>query len=284
MLDWFAFALISTVAAGLQGFLYKKAADQGCNSATLMTSYIAAVIFLAAGALVFVGGFQVSKMFLFFLFAVVNALAYVVRFLFRLEALKHIPLVVGLPLMKMSAAVAAVVGVIFFGESLNFLNVIGIVSALAVVSLLNKREEDDSVGNWAKGLFFVGLVVLAASIGDVAVKLVSSEGNQFLFMVITYGFMFLPSIGLQERFSSIEETTRGTALRWGAIIGAVNFVSFSSLLTALATGPMSIIFPMTTLSMALSVVLSVVLLGENLTKRRSIGIIIALFALILLRL
>ncbi|MFB6213674.1 MAG: EamA family transporter [Candidatus Nanohaloarchaea archaeon] len=284
MLDWIAFALIATFAFGLQNFGYKIAAERGCNSATLMSSFIGTTIILSAVALVVTWNFSINSLYLFLAFAGINAASFVVKFILRQEALKLIPLVIGLPLSKMSAAVAAAIGILFLGEQLTLFNFAGILISMAAVWILSQKDDGDDIKDFKKGITLMLVVVLAAAIGDLAIKLASTEGNNFLFIVTTYGMMFFPALMLQERFSSIEEATQKSSLKWGIIIGVINFVSFSSLLAALQTGPMAIIFPMTTLGIALSVALSVGILKEELTRKRLTGLILALIALILLNL
>lgn len=284
MIDWVGFALITTFAFGLQNFGYKMAAERGCNSATLMSSFIGTTIILSAVALALTWNFTINSLYLFLAFAAVNAASFVVKFILRQEALKLIPLVIGLPLSKMSAALAAAIGILFLGEQLTLFNFGGVVLSMAAVWILSQKDDGDDIKNFKKGIGLMLVVIAAAAIGDLAIKLASTEGNNFLFIVTTYGMMFFPALMLQEKFSSIEQATQKSTLKWGIIIGVINFVSFSSLLAALQSGPMAIIFPMTTLGITISVALSVGFLKEELTRKRALGLLIALVALVLLNL
>ncbi len=284
MVEWFVFAIVAMAASGIQNFGYKLAAEEGCNSATLMSSFLGTTIILAAIGLTLTRDLSVNSLELFLVFAAVNAAGFVVTFLARQEALKLIPLVIGVPLSKMSAAIAAVIGVLFLGESLNGLNAAGIVLSLAVVWLLTRKEGvDGEFKNFGRGIALILVALLASGLSSAALKLATAEGSNLLFVVTTYGMMFFPALFLQERFSNEEEAASRTTLKWGSIIGAVNFISFTSLLAALQTGPMSLVFPITTLGIAISVALSVGMLDERLTPRRVLGILMAILALVLLR-
>lgn len=283
-LGWFGFALISTIAFGIQNFAYKLAADRGCNSATVMSSFIGTTILFSALALALTQNFGVQNYKFFIAFAVINAIAFVATFLLRLEALKLIPLVIGLPLIKMEAALAVLIGVFFLGETLTLPQFAGVVLALSVVWILARQEKNTEIKDFKRGAVLAILAALFYGIADAAVKLAATEGNQLLFIITTYSLMFFPALILQKKFSSLEEATRKTALKWGTIIGVINFISFSTLLVALNSGPMAIIFPMKTLGVGISVALSVVILGEDLTRRRGAGFLIAVVALILLQL
>ncbi|MFB6209687.1 MAG: EamA family transporter [Candidatus Nanohaloarchaea archaeon] len=281
MAEWFVFAVIGMLGSGFQNFGYKLAAEKGCNSATLLSSFIGTGALLAYVMILFMGA-EVGNIQVLIGLALANALAYVVRFLARQEAHKLVPLVWSLPLMKMSTGIVAVLGVIFLGETMSKFNAFGVLVSLAVIWILGTEREGGDFVNVRKGALFIFIVIVAAVAGSFVVKFASGL-DKFVFIALSYSMMFFMAFPLQKRFSNLSEATSRTAIKWGSIIGGINFLSFTSLLTALEEGPISIVFPLFSLGMAVSVAMSTLILDEKLNLKRILGFFAAIFALVLLR-
>ena len=73
------------------------------------------------------------------------------------------------------------------------------------------------------------------------------------------------------------------SVKLGIIIGLVNFIGYIALLTALKTGPLSIIAPMSGFSVMITVLLSRAVHKEELTIYQFGLVLLAILGLVLLR-
>ncbi|MCK4327591.1 MAG: EamA family transporter [Candidatus Diapherotrites archaeon] len=282
MLGWFGFAVLAMSLYAIQNFLSKGAMEKKCNSATVMSIFFATAGLLAAGAMLVTGEAWANSWTVFLALAVINGSCFLMGSIARLEALKYLPLIMVYPMKKMDVAIIAVVGLLFFGEALSLAQGIGVVLAIAVIWVLAMDKKAEKPKDFRKGIVLVGIAILFFTVTDVVLKPAASEGSIYMFIVVAYGLMLLPSLLLQKRLGKDRSASLETTLKWGVAIGVVNFFAITALLTSLMDGPLSIVFPITALAVPLAGALSVVFYKEKLTVNRIVGVLLAVAVLVLM--
>ena len=114
------------------------------------------------------------------------------------------------------------------------------------------------------------------------VVMMCAQSIELCFIAITYIFNIFFSLLLIKRFKT-KSKDYGGAIKLGFFIGIFNFIAFYSHLKALSVGPLSIIAPISGMGFVVSIVLSVLVYKEKITKRRAIGIALAILATVLMR-
>ena len=282
MIDWFGFTLVAMLFFALQNFFQKSAMQQKCNSAKLMTVILGLVGLLALASALVTGDTWVNSWDLFFVLAAANGFFFLTGAILRLESLKYIPLVVMQPIKKMDGALAALAGVIIFGEVLSIPQIAGIALAVAVVWILARDRKSEKPEDFAKGVLLILAAVLLFTGSDVVMKPGVAEGSVFMFIAISYLVMFFPSLLLKKKVSKGRTASLETTLKWGMLLGGLNFFAITSLLNALRTGALSIIFPILSLGVVLTSGMGVLFHKEELTVNRIIGTGLAVVVLVLM--
>jgi len=130
------------------------------------------------------------------------------------------------------------------------------------------------------------LWLLIAFISSGLIRIVVKLGSNFdplSFITVSYfiGFLFALIVRKKTKKKLIKEVVRKSIL-FGLIIGLINFFSFFLQLNALSTGQASVIFPLTSLSVYVAVVLSILVFREKVSLKKSLGILFSIIAILLL--
>ena len=135
-----------------------------------------------------------------------------------------------------------------------------------------------------KGYDYLAISFIAIVITGYVAKIGAGALDKLLFILIAYGLgSVLAFAGYVPNMKKLDKKVRKISIMSGVVLGIVNFSAFFTALSALASGPGAIIFPMLGLNVAFIVVLSIVLFKERLNVRGIIGFILALVAILLLR-
>ena len=130
------------------------------------------------------------------------------------------------------------------------------------------------------------LWLLTAFLTSALVRIVVKLGSNyeiFPFIAFSYSFGSLFALVTGRKIKErIGKVTLKNSLKFGFLIGIINFIAFYSQLLALSIGKASIIFPITSLAIYLAVILSILVYKEPLTLKKVVGIIFSLIAIILL--
>ncbi|HDM05782.1 MAG TPA: hypothetical protein ENG34_00705, partial [Candidatus Aenigmarchaeota archaeon] len=103
------------------------------------------------------------------------------------------------------------------------------------------------------------------------------------FITVSYfiGFLFAIIVRKRVKKKLTKEVERKSIL-FGLTIGLINFFSFFLQLNALSIGQASVIFPLTSLSVYVAVVLSILVFREKVSLKKSLGILFSIIAILLL--
>ncbi|QAA80678.1 DMT family transporter [Aequorivita sp. H23M31] len=192
---------------------------------------------------------------------------------------------------KMSVVIPILFGLLYYKESLGNLKFIGILLALVAVYLVSIKRED-SLKIKASNFIFPVLVFTGSGVIDTSVKYLEGEyvgkDDISIFSATIYTMAALVGIGilsvqaLQGKFQFQFKNVVG-----GIALGIPNFFSIYFLLQALRSGifESSGIFTINNVSVVMiSTLLGILLFQEKLLIKNWIGIILAIFGILLITL
>ena len=210
---------------------------------------------------------------------VIHGALYLGSFVLLQANVKRNGVVLSATFMKLGLLVPMVVSVLFFGEKPEFLQIIGLLTALAAIILINS-EKDATVMGSKVGLF---LLLIGGGSGDAMSKVFEELGDtalsdQFLF------YTFLAALTLCIALMLVKQQRPGKAeIFWGLLIGIPNFFSARFLLQSLEDVAAVIAYPTYSVATRLVITLAGVLFfREKLGKRQWAALGIILIALGLL--
>jgi drug/metabolite transporter (DMT)-like permease len=176
--------------------------------------------------------------------------------------------------------------VIFFRDRLSGYQIVGILIAIAVITLLAKESNGQSSTrrNIRKGFSLVAVCMACGAIASISSKFAAMHTSKMAFIALSYFIGALFTFPFRNRL----ETERTKALRSdaviiGVIMGLLNFAGFYAFLAALAIGPLSIIVSIMGLHFIIPIILSTIIYSEKLTPLRILGILLTAVSVIFLR-
>ena len=155
---------------------------------------------------------------------------------------------------------------------------------MGVVFILSKDShvKDIKKSNFRPGIALAIATAVFTTISEFMVKIAAVQYDVLIFMFLSYLWLAIPSHILNRKLSS-KRDDRKTAVMTGAFIGIFNFASFFAVMSALKTGPASVIFPIIGLNMLITVFLTVIIYHEKVTYQRLAALILSIAAILLLR-
>lgn len=287
MTDWYFFSIAALVLLGTQRFLYKVAAERSCGSA-LTTAVFMGTVTLLSGAVFLISGESAGELSTLLVLALVNSASFALATIAHMEALRHLPAAVTFPLTRLSIVVVIVFSILYFGERPQPLQVAGMLLGLSVVFILGRGGGDKtgSRGNARTGFLFAAACVLCGAIASISSKFAAVSTSKSGFMALSYllGTFFALALEKKNRGGKKIGVRSGEAVWIGLCMGVLNFFGFYAFLTALESGPLSIIALITGMHFVIAVALSVLLYRERMTPRRILGIGLTLLAIVFLQL
>ncbi len=285
-MGWFEAALLATLLYGLMQTFQKLAAARGLSplqivfSAGLTVSLLAGSAMLASGGPVAWSGATLT-------YAVLNSVFFTAGSILLLFALKRASAAVALPVNKLDAVLVVAIGALAFDERPTPIQWVGALLGLAVIAVLTwpRRGAEPSAKSRAD-LAGIGLAAAAAVCfaGSMTVGRIASRSGPVLpFVFATYACTALLGLGAWRLADSERRCSRLDACRYGAAIGALNFVGYLLILRAFAQGPMALIQPLLASSMLIAVGLSTWLLREPIAWRHAAAVGLSLAAALLIR-
>jgi drug/metabolite transporter (DMT)-like permease len=285
MTNWYVLSLIALLCIGIQRFLYKVVAERKCNAAWVTASFMATVTLLSA-ALFFLSAETVPSVPFLLMVALINGSAFVIASITHIEALKRIPATIAYPLMRFDTLIAVLFSIVFFGDRLSPYQVLGLLFALAAITMFAREREGPRalLRGKAIGYCLVAVGVLGGAVATISSKFAALYTNELAFMAISYlfGTVFSLALGKTLQAGDVHRDPKDPLLM-GVVMGVANFVGFYSFLKALSQGPLSVIAAVTGMHFVISVILSVLIYREKLSRPRFIAIMATAIAVILLR-
>lgn len=191
---------------------------------------------------------------------------------------------------KMSVAIPILFGILYYGESLGPLKLLGIILALVAVYLASVKKSDGLPVQKAVFIFPL-LVFLGSGIIDTSIKFLEDAYVAKTDVALFSSVIFVTAFGV-GLIIIIYQLLRGTFtfsiknLLGGVALGIPNYFSIYFLVLALRSGlASSTVFVLNNVSIViLSTLLGIVLFGEKLLTKNWIGIVLATVGIILISL
>lgn len=209
----------------------------------------------------------------------IHGALYLGSFMLLQANVKRNGVVLSATFMKLGLLVPMVVSVLIFKETPKFLQVVGFLTALAAIVLINSEKDSKETGSKA-GLI---LLLIGGGSGDAMSKVFEEVGDktlsdQFLF------YTFLAALTLCIALMLAKHQKPGKAeIFWGLLIGIPNFFSAKFLLRSLEDVAAVIAYPTYSVATMLVITLAGVLFfREKLGRRQWAALGIILIALGLL--
>lgn len=281
-MDWFALSLIAMVLYGIQNFIYKIVAEKNLNTGlVLMTGFATAG--MLSGILLYLNFVPLTGIHIF-VFAAIQASFYLMSRYVKIESFKYLPTVVALPISRTHFAITALLGIIILKEQYTLSTILGISLFLIVVLILSgsNAKKGITAPNFRAGFALAVATAIFTTVSELMVKIAATQYNVLLFMFLSYVWLILPSHLLNLRQGSNKRNKKPCVV-YGFFIGLFNFASFFTVMSALKTGPASVIFPVIGLNMLVTVFLAVIVYHEKITSRGLMALILSVIAIILLR-
>ncbi len=270
MESWYLFSLAALLLLGTQRFLYKVAAERGCNSALTSAIFMATVTVLSALSYLS-GDIKAVNIASLVIWALVNSSSFACATIFNIEALKRLPASVTFPLTRTTIILVTLFSLIFLNETLRPFQWFGLLTAFGVVAILLSEIKYDSKGSRQRiGLALVTASIACSAIASISCKFAAMQTNKAAFMTLTYLLATAFSLLINRHWKpqSTQVRTIGPTLIIGLIMGVLNFIGFYALLSAMETGPLSAIITITGMQFIIAILLAVIIYHEKLSSKR----------------
>jgi len=276
---WFELALVSMFAYGVLDFLFKVAEARRVDFSNLLLYYYWSAA-LIAFSLFIVMPANIPNFSFIALFAAAQVSFYLLANVFKLESLKHVKSVLAYPIFSLHGVVVAVLAFFFLGESLSLMHYVGIALSVAAILLLIERGKHI---RFSRGALLAIGAMLCLAISATITAAVVDKLVLLPFIGMSYFFAIGPSYVLEKRLHARRGTTENIA-PLGVAMGVANVTAFYCLLLALQNGPASIVLPVSSLALLVSVILSILVYKERLSKAKAFAILLALVAIVVMKL
>jgi len=285
MVSWYLYSIAALLLLGIQRFLYKVAAERGCSS-SLTTAVFMGTVTLLSGVAFLVTSSSIPNFSVLIVLSLVNSISFAGNTLAHIEALRYLPAGITFPLTRLSLGLVVVVSVCTFGEVLSPWQWLGVLLGFAVIAVLARDagSEVRPVGDRRSGFFLVAICVVCGAVAAISSKIAAVSTSTSAFMAMSYLFGTGFSLAIEKHWGGRKKPDqRGVAIAIGVVMGILNYVGFTAFMFALQDGPLSAIALITGMHFVIAIVLSVLLYKERLTLTRSLGIVLTLLSVVLLR-
>ena len=283
----FYWAIAATVLGGIQLFFQKVVAQEKRDSAFngLMMYGVSGV---AIYVLLFIQHELPTDWRIITLLALTGGALHGLGNFVRIEALKYIDSVLYFPMNKVLGPLLVVVaGVALLGDPLTLQQYIGIGLGLTVPLLLLSAAEHHRQVNLRQGLIFVVISTVLTAASVIFTKQATSYGAAILFVLAmsqTAGADSSVAILIKQKKSHL---TLGSHLDrrdivLGLIAALIGFFSAYTLIRALSTGLVSLVYAIHAHYILIPIVLSVWWYGDHINLRKVVAIVVSFLAIILL--
>jgi drug/metabolite transporter (DMT)-like permease len=184
-----------------------------------------------------------------------------------------------IPLTALYPLVTVILAVVLLRERFNIIQLSGILCSVFAVYCLTITNDKDWFSQWPV-IVFVPILMwgVAGLLQKISTNHVSGESSTFWFVI---GFIAV-AFGIMTR----EAFPGGISARVWMLAFAVGFTlalgNYAVLVAFASGGKASIITPVTSLYPLISIALAIVLLGERLSQREALGIVLATTAVFFL--
>jgi drug/metabolite transporter (DMT)-like permease len=192
--------------------------------------------------------------------------------------------------MKLGLVFPVMLAFFFYGESFNWIKLLGILFAFAAVILSSLKDESQTPNHQSAFAVLPVIVFIGSGACDsftqfVSKKYVSADGMEEFSLFLFLAAAVVGSTVLLYQLSSKKAAFYLQSLIFGTILGIINYFSFLFILKALATisWGSSVVFPVSNLGTVLfATVAGIILFKEKMSKVNLLGLAFAVVSIALI--
>jgi drug/metabolite transporter (DMT)-like permease len=277
---WFILALLSSLANGLTGFVFKmnamnKSSTEGLLWGFYLSGTVAFVIFV-----VLTNSFHLSWENI--VAGIIIGFASAIGNLLFSKAIETGPAGLTMMISYSHVIFIIIISLFYYGENLTRLDLAGVLLLLISILLLPFDPNQKLRIHYRRWYLFIGTTCILFFIRNGGLKITEEMHlTNFTILLIAYlfGFVWFSAHLLLKR-TSILKVDRTRIL--GLIAGILSFCAFQTYASAIASGPASIVSPIFTASGIIVTLLSFWIYKERLSIFQNISLFLLFIAIILL--
>jgi len=292
------FLILSILCSTAIVLIFRLFSRYGINSLPAITVNYLICVLCAWGAL---GRFPItadSPQQVWFPYAITLGFVLIIGFNLIAATVRTFNVTVGAVMQKMSLVLTVLYTILFYDERVNAWKILGILSALAAIILINWPRASKAEQQQTPRLWYLYLIPLLAWIMSAAMEILlfrverlTGQNADLSFLAFLFGTAFLLGTsrllfaGLPFGKKQYSPFT-GRDLIGGVILGVVNFGSIYFLLRTIGIGwEGSVVFPINNVSIiTLAALTAYLVFNEKLGKINIFGLALALAAITLIAL
>ncbi len=291
-IDWFVFTISATVIYGLINFMYKVVAEYKLPSHKIVHTSAATISVLSFLIIIITQSEFVNWTHILF-FALINSTFFGFGSIMKIQSLKNIPSSLAFPVTKMNSAFLIIYALILFDEKPAPLQWLGIAVSFSILAYISfdlqktKQIDIDKRRQWI-GLGFALLAAFSTSISMLTGKFASTEVPKLNYIFMSYTLVMIYTFIINKTMfksrEALSKTDKRKVLKFGVLIGMLNFGGYFLVLSAFATGPLSLIQGISSNSFIIPVVLAIIVYKEKFTYKNAIVVALAILSVLLIKL
>lgn len=291
--EWFNWAILSAICFGVYSFLYKKAVEDKADVHTIQVVIPSTVIVLSVVFIISSDSYIADDLLFVLWVAALQGVLFYFTTLTRIKAFEYdIPSHVVFPIIKSSTILIVIISALVFNESDNLTEpkrAAGIFLAVLSTYLLVPMNKRISTFSFL-GLVFALAAMLSSAGASITSKYLFSISDLESSYVNILGFMLLSnfvtlilasgSMLLNKTPANAFSFTHG--MKWGGIMGILNFIGFVSFLQAVKIGDLSLVASINALYILIPIILSSIIYKEKLNIMSQAAVVLSIVAIILI--
>jgi drug/metabolite transporter (DMT)-like permease len=287
MSSWFIYSLAAFFLMGIQGFLYKVAAEKRCDTARTTFIFMATVAVLSFIFWAYLRE-PMGNLATLTILAIVNSLTFLAATMSFIEALKFVSATTAYSVARLNLVILTIFSFVWFHDRPSMHQISGIVIALAAMIILTKgmNQGETKQEHFKKGFAFLMISLFTSAIAAISSKYAAMYVGKLSFLAFVYTIAALSSMALFKKpdINAPQRHKAVTTVTVGLAMGILNFFGYYAFLMALSKGPLSLVASITGMHFVVSVLLSILIYREKLTSARVVGFFLTILSIILLSL
>lgn len=282
MISWFPYSIAATLLLGLSMVFYKFPSAKNVNryGVVFWSLLIGEML-----SLFFFANYLTAQDTKILFWAILWGASFAALSLLQMYALNHVDTGTLFPITSTLSLVLTIsFGFIFFSHNVRFLQITGIVSAIVAVFLfLYKKGKLE----YSRHIIIIGLTITCLSAFNKIIQKIVADGFDIRAFQI-YQYLFAAVFALLVYFVSqkslkISGLFERKQLALGGLIGVLGFFGAYALLIALTKGPFALVFSVQSTYIFVVAVAGYFLFQEKFTYRKVVALILAVLAVVLIR-
>jgi drug/metabolite transporter (DMT)-like permease len=287
MSSWFVYSLAAFFLMGIQGFLYKVAAERRCNTSRTTFIFMATVAVLSLISWAYLRE-PMGNLTALIILAFVNSLTFLAATMTFIEALKFVPATTAYSVARLNLVILTIFSFVWFHDRLSMYQISGIVIALAAMLILTKgmNQGEARQEHFKKGFAFLMISLFTSAIAAISSKYAAMYVGKLSYVAFVYSIAALSSAALFKKpnVNAPQSDKAVATVAIGLAMGILNFFGYYAFLMALSKGPLSLVASITGMHFVVSVLLSILIYREKLTSARVVGFFLTILSIVLLSL